>query len=334
MVRRSTVDRSPNSTDHGLDHEPGIEYSEPDGIGRTRQQRTWGGGGGRWLIWTFRVVAWGILLLIGFRGVQAIFTDETQPTAPAPTPAGAQATGFPVTLADAYALQFGEVYLNYSAHITQQRGNQLSAFLPPGTDPQLGWNGKGTSQLQSEQVAAIKVRDAHHAVVTLLARVNGVLMRLGVPIYASSSGHLVVTGAPAWLPAPTRATMPTTQPTATDSATQAVLTKQLPAFFQAYASGNQVTLGRFLAPGVSLTGLNGAVGFHSLVSVSVPPGGSTRHITATVIWNVPTRGTGGQALKGQVPALLPMSYGLTMVQQNGTWDVKDINAATESPGAP
>ena len=334
MVRRSTVDRSPNSTEHGLDYEPGTENSEPGGIGRSRQQRTWGGGGGRWLIWTFRVVAWGILLLIGFRGVQAIFTDETQPTAPAPTPAGAQATGFPVTLAEAYALQFGEVYLNYSAHINQQRGNQLSSFLPPGTDPQLGWNGKGTSQLQSEQVAAIKVRDAHNAVVTLLARANGVLMRLGVPLYASSSGHLVVTGAPAWLPAPTRATMPTTQPAATDSATQAVLAKQLPAFFQAYASGNQVTLGRYLAPGTSLTGLNGQVGFHSLVSVSVPPGGSTRHITATVIWDVPTRGTGGHPLKGGVPALLQMSYGLTMVQQNGTWDVKDINAATESPGAP
>ena len=334
MARRSTVDRSPNSAEHGLDYEAGTEYSEPDGISRTPQQRAWGGGGGRWLFWTFRVVAWGILLLIGFRGVQAIFTDETHPAAPASTPAGTQPTGFPVTLADAYALQFGAVYLNYSAHITQQRANQLSAFLPSGTDPQLGWNGKGTSQLQSEQVAAIKVRDAHHAVVTLLARVNGVLMRLGVPIYASSGGHLVVTGAPAWLPAPARATLPTTAPTAADSATQAVLTSQLPAFFQAYASGNEVTLGRFLAPGVSLTGLNGAVGFHSLVSVSVPPGGSTRHIIATVIWNVPTRGTGGQVLKGGVPALLQMSYGLTVVQQNGTWDVKDINVATESPGAP
>jgi len=334
MVRRLTVDRSPNSTDHGLNYEAGTEYSQPDGIGRSRPQRSWGGGGGRWLMWTFRVVAWGILLLIGFRGVQAIFTDETHPATTTPTAAGTQPTSFPVTLADAYALQFGEVYLNYSAHIAQQRSNQLSSFLPPGTDPQLGWNGKGTSQLQSEQVAAIKVRDAHHAVVTLLARVNGVLMRLGVPIYSSSSGHLVVTGAPAWLPAPTRASLPTTQPTASDSATQAVLTKQLPAFFQAYASGNQVTLGRFLAPGAALNGLNGQVDFHSLVSVSVPPGGSTRHIIATVIWSVPTRGTGGQILKGTVPALLQMSYGLTVVQQNGTWDIKDINVATESPGAP
>ena len=333
MVRRLTVDRSPNSTDHGLNYEAGTEYSQPDGIGRSRPQRSWGGGGGRWLMWTFRVVAWGILLLIGFRGVQAIFSDETRPAAPAPTSAGTQPTGFPVTLADAYALQFGAVYLNYSAHITQQRANQLSAFLPPGTDPQLGWNGRGTSQLQSEQVAAIKVRDAHHAVVTLLARANGVLMRLAVPIYASS-GHLLVTGAPAWLPPPATAKLPSTAPAATDAATQAVLTSQLPAFFQAYASGNKVTMARFLAPGVSLTGLNGEVGFHSLVSVSVPTGGSTRHIIATVIWNVPTRGTGGQVLKGGVPALLQMSYGLTVVQRSGTWDVQDINAATESPGAP
>ena len=96
MARRSTVDRSPNSTEHGLDYEAGTEYSEPDGISRTRQPRAWGGGGGRWLFWTFRVVAWGILLLIGFRGVQAIFTDETHPSAPAPTPATTSARLRPV----------------------------------------------------------------------------------------------------------------------------------------------------------------------------------------------------------------------------------------------
>ena len=50
-------------------------------------------------------------------------------------------------------------------------------------------------------MATTDVQDAHHAVVTLLARVNGQLMQLGVPVYASSDG-LVVSGAPAWLPAP------------------------------------------------------------------------------------------------------------------------------------
>jgi hypothetical protein len=333
MVRRSTVDRSPKLTEHGLGYEAGTEYSEPDGIGRPRRPRTWGGGGGRWLIWTFRVIAWAVLLLIGFRGVQAILTDETHQTPTSPASTGSPASGFPVTLADAYAVQFAEVYLNYSPATAQQRGNQLSAFLPSGFDPQLGWNGKGTEQLQSIQVAGTDVRDAHHAVVTLLARVNGQLLQLGVPIYASA-GQLVVSAMPAWLAAPGRAALPSTAPTVSDAATQAVLTHQLPAFFQAYASGNQVTLGRFLAPGTVLSGLNGAVDFQSIATVSVPPGGSTRHIVAAVIWSIPPRGSGGQALKSGAPAQLQMSYALTVVQQNGTWYVKDISAATESPEAP
>ena len=45
----------------------------------------------------------------------------------------------------------------------------LAAFLPAGTDPQLGWNGAGTQQLLDEQVAGITVGTAHTAVVTLLA---------------------------------------------------------------------------------------------------------------------------------------------------------------------
>ena len=165
-----------------------------------------------------------------------------------------------MTLADAYAEQFGQVYLNYNPHDAGQRAAHLGAFLPSGADPQLGWNGQGTSVLQSEQVASTDVQDAHHAVVTLLARVNGQLMQLGVPVYASSDG-LVVSSAPAWLPAPGRAALPTPANTGSDSATQAVLTSQLPAFFQAYASGNQVTLGRFLAQGTTLTGLKGAVDY-------------------------------------------------------------------------
>src|ERR1039458_568894 len=331
MVRRSTVDRSPHLGEHGLDHEPGTEYSGRRQTGRPA--RTWGGAGGRWLVWLFRGVAWAVLLLIGYRGVVAILSDESRsgqgpPAASAPAP-----SGFPVTLADAYALQFGQVYLNYDPGSAAQRAAELSAFLPSGSDPQLGWNGRGTSQLQSEQVAGTSVQDAHHAVVSILARVNGQLMQLGVPVYASSAG-LVVSGAPAWLPAPARAALPSTAPASSDSATQAVLTNQLPAFFQAYASGNQVTLGRFLASGTSLTGLNGAVNYQSIANITVPPGGSTRHIIATVVWSVPSRSSTGQVTKGGAPAQLQMSYALTVVKQNGTWYVRDISAATESPGSP
>jgi len=333
MVRRSTVDRSPHFGEHGLDYEPGTEYSGRDQVGRSRSGRTWGGAGGRWLVWLFRGVAWAVLLLIGYRGVVAILSDESRSGQAAPAASAPAASGFPVTLAGAYALQFGQVYLNYNPGSAAQRAAELSAFLPSGSDPQLGWNGQGTSQLQSEQVAGTSVQDAHHAVVTLLARVNGQLMQLGVPVYASSAG-VVVSSAPAWLPAPARAALPSAAPASSDSATQAVLTNQLPAFFQAYASGNQVTLGRFLASGTSLTGLNGAVNFQSIANVSVPSGGATRHIIATVVWSVPDRSPAGQVRKDGTPAQLQMSYALTVVKQNGTWYVRDISAATESPGSP
>ena len=333
MVRRSTVDRSPHLAEHGLDYEAETDYSGRDQAKRPRSGRTWGGAGGRWLVWVFRGVAWAVLLLIGYRGVVAILSNESGSGQAAPATSAPAANGFPVTLADAYALQFGQVYLNYSPHDAGQRAAQLGAFLPSGSDPQLGWNGQGTSLLQSEQVAATDVQDAHHAVVTLLARVNGQLMQLGVPVYSSSDG-LVVSSTPAWLPAPPRATLPPAANPGTDSATQAVLTNQLPAFFQAYASGNQVTLGRFLAPGTTLTGLKGAVEYHSITAISVPPGGTTRHIMATVVWSVPARSSTGQTAKGGAPAQLQMSYALTVVQQNGTWYVRDISAATQAPGSP
>jgi Conjugative transposon protein TcpC len=334
MVRRSTVDRSPHLGDHGLDYEAGTEFSGRDQIRRSRPPRTWGGAGGRWLVWLFRGIAWAVLLLIGYRGIVAIVSDESSTGQAAPAAsAPAAASGFPVTLADAYAMQFGQVYLNYNPGDASQRAAHLGAFLPSGSDPQLGWNGRGTSQLQSEGVAATDVQDAHHAVVTLLARVNGQLMQLGVPVYASSAG-LVVSGAPAWLPAPARATLPSAAPAGSDSATQAVMTNQLPAFFQAYASGNQVTLGRFLAPGTSLTGLNGAVNYQSIATIGVPPGGDTRHIMATVVWSVPNRNAAGQTVKGGPSAQLSMNYALTVVKQNGTWYVRDISTATESLGSP
>ena len=333
MVRRSTAERSPHSVEHDLGYQVETEYAQPDAISRSRTTRTWRGGGGRWLIWLFRVIAWLVLLVIGYRGVLAIVTGETQSGTPAaPTTSGSPSSSFPVTQADAYALQFGQVYLNWSPADATQRASALSTFLPSGSDPQLGWNGTGTSQLQSAVVSSTDVRDAHHAVVTLLARVNGQLMQLGVPIYASS-GQLVVSGAPAWLPAPARASLPTATPPSTDSALQATLMNQLPAFFQAYASGNQVTLGRFLASGSSVTGLNGAVNYHSITSLTVPTGGNTRHIIATVIWSVPDRGANGQVTKAP-PAQLQMSYAMTVVQNNGTWYVSDISTSTAPPESP
>jgi Conjugative transposon protein TcpC len=331
MVRRSTVERSPRSAEHGLGYEGDADYTAPAGADRSRSARSWGGAGGRWLVWTFRVLAWAILLLIGFRGVVAIVSSEKSPAA-TPAVTSQPSSSFPVTLADAYALQFGTAYLNYSPGQAGQRASALATFLPAGADTQLGWSGTGTSQLQSEQVAGTDVLDAQHAVVTLLARVNGQLMQLGVPIYAAS-GALVVSGPPAWLPAPARAVLPSAAPGNTDAAATTQLTTLLRAFFPAYASGNQATLSRFLAPGTTITGLNGAVDFNNLTTVTVPPGGATRHIIASVVWSVPARNASGQAVN-RAPSQLDMSYALTVVSRGGTWYVTDISAATAPPGAP
>src|SRR5215831_19147801 len=261
MVRRSVADRSPPPTMYEADYE-GVagearagELAPGESRKRPRSGTGWRGAGGRWLVWTFRVVVWVILLVIGYRGVMAIVLNETPPANSQSAPAASAAPGFPAQEASAYALHFGQVYLNASPATASQRASDLASFLPPGaSDPQFGWNGGGSLRLQSEQVAGVQVQDAQHAIVTLLARVNGKLMELGVPVYAAAGG-MAISGEPAWLPAPKTVAPPAAQPVNSDDATQSALMRQLPAFFAAYASGDQSTLGWFLAPGTTVTAL-------------------------------------------------------------------------------
>ena len=335
MVRRAAVDRSPQSP---VDYDAvaaGTAPGTPSAARRT--SGTWSGAGGRWVVWLFRAIAWLVVLVIGYNGVVAIVTRETAPPAPAPAAAG-KAGGFPVSEAAAYALQFGQVYLNASPATAAQRAQQLAAFLPAGTDPQLGWNGSGVLRLGAEYVAGVKAADPHHAVVTLLAQVNGHLMELGVPVYSDGRGF-AVSGEPAWLAAPQHAAVPSSSVTSSDSVAQAVLMNQLPSFFQAYASGNQATLARFLAPGTAITGLGGQVTFGSLTGLTVPPGGTTRDITATVLWWVPSppaavRRYAAAAQPPPAAAGVEVTYELTVEQSNGTWDNKDISPSSQPTGPP
>jgi hypothetical protein len=162
-------------------------------------------------------------------------------------------------------------------------------------------------------------------VVKLLSTVNGRLMELGVPLHASDGG-LVVSAEPAWLPAPPVAVLPSAPQASSDQAAKGALTSQLPGFFQAFASGNQAALARYLAPGTSISGLGGAVGFGGITSLQVPQGGATRDITVTVDWTLP-----GQAGTG-APRLATI-YDMSVVdQQSGRWYVRDIRASTQPMG--
>jgi hypothetical protein len=301
----------------------------------------WRGGGGRWLLWPLRIVLWAALLVIVFRGLTAIVFDHTSAPAAGPVPgstaAGNAAAGqFPVAQAEAYAAEFGRVYFGFSPQSQVQREQALAAFVPPSVsaaDPNLGWNGVGQVNLQALQVAGIKVQDPQHAVVTLLALISGQLTELGVPV-ASSGGGLVVTGEPAWLPAPGKILPPATAaPRGSDQVAQSQLMNELPAFFQAYASGDSAALGGFLAPGTALAGIGGGVTFDSISALHVPPGGRTRQITVTVIWQLPEQpqpATGNLGMASK----LKMTYGMSVVDlQSGKWYVKEIGASTEAVGA-
>lgn len=296
--------------------------------GRARSR--WRGAGGRWLVWVGRAVVWAVIVLIGYRGVLAIVSgssSSSRPSSPATT-AGARSS-FPVALAEAYALEFGNVYLNFSPAAAASRSTALAAFLPAGTDPQLGWNGAGTQQLLDEQVAGITVGTAHTAVVTLLARLsNGTMIELGVPVYAAGTS-MAVSGDPALLPAPAAAVVPAANQAAADQATEATLQSQLAGFFAAYASGDQGTLARFVTPGTHLTGLGGEVTLGAVDAVHAPVGGSTRTISVTVTWQFP-RPAGRRVATGSASAALQMTYELTVVRRAGTWDVHSISASAQA----
>jgi hypothetical protein len=344
MVRKATLDRGLRPDELAATDEALLGAPEPGDLTERRRSQ-WGGSGGRWLVWAFRALIWAVLLIIGFRGVAAIASGNKQPAA-APGDASAEAaaanSGFPTGLAEAFALQFGNVYLNFSPATAGQRAIDLTPFIPVGwSDPQFGWNGAGTQQLESDAVASIAVQSAHRAVVTLLARVNTGLIELAVPVY-STQGGLVVSAEPALVPVPERATPPSASGPANDSAAVTALRGQLPGFFRAFASGDQQTLGRFLAPGASVTGLGGAVTFGSISGMEVPPGGATRRITVSVTWQLPEQ----QALRlrgrhaarnssvGAASPGLVMTYDLTVLRHNGTWYVKAIGPSVQAPGGP
>ncbi|MDQ2814038.1 MAG: conjugal transfer protein, partial [Actinomycetota bacterium] len=288
----------------------------------------WRGAGGRWLLWLLRVVLWAALLVVAFRGVTAIVFNQDSASSGA-GPASAPAGQFPVPLAEAYAADFGRVYLNFSPQNQGQREQQLAAFVPArlaAADPDLGWNGVGQLSLQAEQVAGITVQDPRHAVVMLLALVNGQLMELGVPVTAS--GHeVVVSSQPAWLPAPAQVPLPAPAAGSSDPVARSQLMNELPAFFQAYGNGGSAGLSRFLAPGARLAGLGAAMAFDSIAGLHVPSGGSTRQITVGVIWQLLSQG----APSG---AKLEVTYSMLVVQQSSVkWYVKQISASIEAVGA-
>lgn len=338
MARRATLDRGTSGPGAAFRVEEGDLPPDPAPRRGTRSAaRPWGGSGGRWFVWVLRVVAWAVLLVIGYRGVVAIIDGSRTTTAGAAQSASHGTTGFPQLTAEAYALNFASIYLNFSPAMAGRRSAELSAYLPASATAsgnELGWNGAGTEHLQAEQVASITLLNARSAMVNVLAEVNNKMIELGVPVYASG-GALVVSGEPAILAPPARAVLPTASPVNSDNSAVSALSSQLPPFFRAYASGAGVTLGRFLASGAHVKGLGGAVSFGSISNITAPYGGNIRHITVVVNWSIASSGAAPHAPAiATSPALLQVTYRMTVVRHGTSWYVLSIGASPLSPGPP
>jgi hypothetical protein len=310
---------------------------EPHGWPGTDRQASaakapWSGSGGRWTVWPMRIILWAALLVVAYRGIMAIALNEkpASSTGPAATASG-PAAQFPVTLAEAFATQFGHVYLNYDPANTANAGTrqqQLAYFLAPSllqSGTTFGVSGNSAMQVTSESVVGIDVRSANSAIVKLLATVNNRQMEFGVPIYAQGGG-IVVSGLPSLQPIPQLVTLPATPSMQQDTAAATQLKSQLPGFFKAYASDTpQMPLSRFLAPGASVGGIsNEGVQFKDIVdgSLNVPQGGATRNITVTVDWQLTGQDTSFAA-----------TYDMSVVDQQGDrWYVKEIRASTQPMG--
>ena len=188
---------------------------------------------------------WGTLLIVAFRGVAAIVLNQGLTSAAAPAaPVRLRPASFRSAWLRRTPPSFGRVYLNFSPQTRALREEELQAYLPAeiaAAHPDLGWDGTGKMSLQSEQVAGIAVQDRQHAVVTLLALVNDQPMELGVPI-AASGQDVAVSGEPAWLPGPGAHFAAGYWRRGPDPVAQSQLMRELPAFFQAYGSGDSAAL--------------------------------------------------------------------------------------------
>ena len=306
-------------------------YGSDDSLAERPQRTARRGSGGRWLVWVGRVVLWLVLLLIGYRGILAIISSYQNPPASNSTGTGQPVSSFPVSMASGFALEFSQVYLNFSPSMAAQRATELAPFLPPGTDPKLGWNGSGSQTVQFEQVVGVDVQNDNNAIVDVLGLTGGRLIEIGVPVYYSGGG-MVVSGQPAFLTPPANLIPPAAPKVTIDVQAQQALTRQLPDFFRAYASGESAKLSAFAAPGVQLSGLGGEVEFGSIVNVIVPvASGSTRNVTVTVTWLPASTPSAGPPASGG-RAQLQMTYAMTVIRRGGHWYVSSIGASTALPG--
>jgi hypothetical protein len=280
-------------------------------------------------------VLWAVIVVIVVNGVRAPIERLAQGEAPADSPTTPSATGFPRADAEAFATQFAAAYLNFDGSKPDDRAERLKPFLAEGDEGQLGWNGFGRMSAGAFQLSSIEVVDAQDAVVTVFAQSGAQRWKLSVPVYYAG-GKFVVSDRPALLPAGGPAGLPQLPQSEHDDVAEGELRPQLENFFKAYAAGDPTQLQRYVVQGETLDGFDGKVTLAELKSVSAPPGGTSREITAVVEWSLNTNPTPSPAATSTDPTAqaghLEQAYRLEVQKQGDNWYIKSIRGATRSAG--
>lgn len=334
MARRSTVQQDPRIAGDPESYppaDPPLSEREP------MRRRGWSGGGGRWLVWTGRVVLWALIVVIVVNGVRAPFERFTSNQGATGAPSAPADSGFPVQQGAAFANQFAAVYLNFDGTNPEQRDTRLTDFLADGVERRFGWNGFGRMAAGAIQFHSIEVADANNARVQVSFQSGARRWLLSVPIY-QADGRFVVSGLPALLPSGGAAGLPAVAGPDRDANLEDQLRQTLEGFFRAYASGNAAELKLYAADGATIEGLGGQFTLAQLNSVVAPLGGETgRDVTVTVTWSITAADaaavpTDDPADPAAQPALLEQAYQLTMEKQGDKWLVRQVQGASRSVG--
>ncbi|WP_159941840.1 MULTISPECIES: conjugal transfer protein [unclassified Nocardiopsis] len=294
--------------------------------GVPRARRLSAGAGGRWWVGVGRAVLWAFILVVVFNGIWFPLRGGLALPGPDQQPEQAEDTAYPETAAAAFGLRFADAYLGTAD--PEARLSDLAAFVPEGEAAALDVPADSLTG-ENLTVVAVDVQDEHNALVVVRADVNGEPMRLDVPVYADGDA-LVVSGRPALLAAPTRASLPEGASFETDPRAEEQLGEVLSGFFEAYA-GEPAHLERYVEPGTTIAPLpENSLEFGELSDITVPTRASNgnddvRQVAATVRWNLPAP---EDADAGQ----LTQNYLVTVVNSGTEWHVRDIQGAPHSFG--
>ncbi len=313
------------------DYDAEADTAGPTANSAPRGRRLRAGSGGRWWVGLGRAVLWAFLIVVIINGIWLPFRDGFAPPSQdeETEDSGPQ---FPTTAGSAFAVRFGNAYLNVDGGATDERdrAEALADFVPEGQEAAFD-NASGALTGENIQVATVDVEDDQNAVITLSVDINGEPMSLDVPVYADENAAMVVSGPPALLAAPATAELPNGDSVENDTDVRDELEPDLEGFFEAYAD-NPEHLRSYVDSGAGVAELPpNTVTFQELDEVVVPVGAGDgqdeREATATVVWQL--AGEEAQADDTE-PTDIRQTYQLTMVKDGDTWKVRNIQGAPQS----